>query len=162
MTQGICIEHAYWSLSNISCKSLCWWLWLQDAPCMEETSRIYCSGVILVHYSNCEGTVCPYNELWALVLSIDFQLDSGQMIGYHSSSFIFSLSVWLRSLSRWNIHPHFIFIINNVSLHFSSDPSFSYMKRASATCWKTVPHRDVPTPKLHRWYGVYGVTCSDL
>lgn len=47
------------------------------------------------------GTVCPFSELGALVLSTDFQLDSGQMIGYHSSSLIFSsLAVCLRSLPR--------------------------------------------------------------
>lgn len=140
MTQGKCIEHAYWSLSNISCKSLCWWLQLQDAPCMEETSHMYCSSGILVHSSNPAGTVCPFNELWALVLSTDFQLDSGQMIGYHSSSLIFSsLTVCLRSLPQWNIHPRFIFIINNVSLHFSSDP---YMKRASDVLLKNSPTHD--------------------
>lgn len=82
-----------------------------------------------------------FYELWGLVLSIDFQLDSGHVIGWAIfSSFIFcfwnqsrvSLALCLGSLSFWNVHPSFhhhhpgrwqkIFI-KKVLVHFSIHPS---------------------------------------
>lgn len=150
-----------------------------------ETSRMHCSGVILAHSST--QTVFKSWRfrgplLWTLIFSsfhrFSIGFKSGDWLG-HSSSFIFflwnqlrvSLAVCLGSLSCWNVHPRFIFIIlvdgsryfiKNVSAHFSIHPSFNYVKFASTVCWKAAPHHDVPTSKLHCWYGVFRVMCSAI
>ncbi len=56
---------------------------------------------------------------WFLVLSIDFPMDSSQVIGWAILATLFSFSetnwefpwLCLGSLSCWNVHPCFIFII---------------------------------------------------
>ncbi len=63
----------YWNVFNTSCKSRCWsWWQLQDASCMEKTSRMHCSGVILAHSSiqssNLEVPMGFFYKLWSLVL----------------------------------------------------------------------------------------------
>ncbi len=102
--------------------------------------------------SNPEGSVGLFYELCSLVLSIDFLLDSSQVIGWAilAALISFSETIWefpwlcLGSLSCWNVHPHFIFIIlvdgsrffiKNVSVHFPIYTSFNYMNFASATPW---------------------------
>ncbi len=141
MTQGKSIEHTYWNVFNTSYKSLCWWQ-LQDASCMEKL--VVCIAQvwfwpILPHKqsSNLEGSMGLFYELWSLVLSINCLLDSSQVIGWAILAALFSFSetsqefhwLCLGSLSLWNVHPHFIFIIlvdgsrffiKNVSVHFSS------------------------------------------
>ncbi len=124
MTQGKSIEHAYWNVFNTSYKSLCWKWQLQDASCMEKLvvciSQVW-FWPILPHKqsSNLEGSVGLFYELWSLVLSIDFLLESSQVIGWailaallsFSETNWVSLAVCLGSLARWNAHPHFIFTI---------------------------------------------------
>lgn len=117
--------------------------------------------------------------LWTLIFSsfhrFSIGYKSGEWLG-HSSSFIFFLwnqlrvslavclvivllkcppSFHLQHPGRWQ----HIFI-KNVSVHFSIHPSISYMKYASTVCWKTASHQDVPTSKLHCWFGVFGAMCS--
>ncbi len=88
-----------------------------------ETSRMHCSGVILAHSStqssNLEGSMGLFYELCSLVLSINVLLDSSQVIGWATLAALLSFSetnrefpwLCLGSLSGWNVHPHFIFII---------------------------------------------------
>ncbi len=105
---------------------------------------------ILLHKqsSNLEGSMGLFYELWSLVLSIDFLLDSS--LG-HSRSFtfflwnqmsflgcVFGIIVSLKCLPSFHLHHpgrwQQIFI-KNVSVHFSIHPSFNYMNFASATPW---------------------------
>ena len=93
---------------------------------------------------------------WAIVVALFFFLCNQLRV---------SLAVCLVSLSCWNVHHPgrwWQILIKNVSVHFSIHPSFNYMKFASIVCWKTAPHHDVPTSKLHCWYGVFWVMCCAI
>lgn len=134
MTQGKSIEHAYWNLFNTLHKSLCWWWQLLDASCMEKPV-VCCAQVwfcpIVPHSLHIPKVPWAPSELWPLVLSIDFQLNSGQVIGWVILAALFSSSEtnwefpWLCS---WDHCLHFIFIrwqqifIKNVSVYFSILP----------------------------------------
>ena len=89
--------------------------------------------------SNLEGSGGVFYELWSSVLSIDYQLDSSQVIDWAILAALFSFSE-----TNWEF------------------PSFNYMKSASTICWKTAPHHDVPTSKLHCWYSVFGMMCGAI
>ena len=133
-----------------------------------ETSRMHCSGVILAHSSTqtvFKSWKFPGPLLWSSVLSIDFQLDSSQVIGWAILAALFSFSetnwefpwlfiVLLKCPPSFHLHHpgrwQQIFI-KNVSVHFSIHPSFNCVKFASTVCWKAAPHHDVPTSKLHCW-----------
>ena len=112
--------------------------------------------------------------LWILIFSSFHSLyigfKSDDWLGF-SSSFIFflwnqlrvSLSLCLESLSCWNVHPRFIFSIpvNCLSTFFHS--SFLQLYEVCQyRLLKNIPHHDVPTSKLHCWYGVFGVMCSAI
>ncbi len=112
--------------------------------------------------SNLEGSMCLFYEIWSLVLSIDFLLDSSQLIGsailavllYFSKKSIESflscmcgIIVSLKCPPSFHLHHpcrwQQIFI-KNVSVHFSIHPSFNYTNFASATPW------------------YFGVMCTDI
>ncbi len=66
-----------------------------------ETSHMHCSGVILAHSSTQTQTVFKCWRfrgplLWSLVLSVDFLMDSSQLIGWAILAALFSLSNQLR------------------------------------------------------------------
>ncbi len=152
------IEHAYWNLNAYFIQKPLLVMTASWRLLYGETSGMHCSGVILAHsstqtvFKSWRFRVPLFYELWSLVLSIDFLLDSSQVIGWAILAALLSFSetnwefpwLCLGSLSCWNVHPCFIFIIlvdgnrffiKNVSVHFSIHPSFSYMNFASATPW---------------------------
>ena len=104
------------------------------------------------HAWNPEGSLGSFYELWALVPSIAFQLDWGQVIGWAILEALFSfcetnwefldcvfgISVLLKCPNSFHFHHpgrwQQIFI-KNVSVHLSVHPSFDDVKSASAVCW---------------------------
>ena len=120
---------------------------------------MHCCGVILAHSST--QTVFkswrfsgPLDLQWILIFSSFHRFvlgfKSGDWLG-HSNNFIFflwnqwrvSLAVCLGSLSWWNVHLRFIFILVDGSIFLVNlpiHPSFNYVKFASTICWKAAPY----------------------
>ena len=147
-----------------------------------ETSRTHWSAVISAHSSTqivFKSWRFRGHLLWTLIFSyfqrfsIRFKL--GDWLGHSNSLIFFLLNQFIVSLAVfWIIvllkcppschlqHPGGWqqILIKNITIHFSIRPSFNYMK--SARCWKTAPHHDAPTSKLHCWCGVFRVMCSAI